>query len=216
MVVDPRPFRDRAHAGEVLAERLRATGLAHPVVLAVPRGGVPVAAPVADAAAAPLEVFVARKLGLPGHPEYGVGAIAEGGDPLIDHGLLSRTGRSADDMAAVVEQEREELRRRVEQYRGGRPLPDLAGRRVLLVDDGVATGVTARAALQALRRHRPARLVLAAPVCSPDSVRALADDADQVVCVLEPEALGAVGAWYERFDQTSDREVLELLQSRRG
>jgi putative phosphoribosyl transferase len=208
-------FRDRREAGRALAERVRSLGLADPVVLALPRGGVPVAAEVAAALDAPLDVLVARKLGLPGQPEFGVGAIAEGGEPLLDEHVLSRLGLSTHDMADTVAREREELARRVAHYRGERALPDLTGRQVVLVDDGLATGVTARAALRSVRSARPDQLVLAVPVCAPDSARALAAEADHVVCVLQPVGFGAVGAWYERFDQTSDAEVLDLLAAGR-
>lgn len=208
-------FLDRPAAGRALAERLAVLELVDPVVLALPRGGVPVAAAVATALHAPLEVLVARKIGLPGHPEFGVGAIAEGGEPLFDEAVLSQLRVSGQDLADTVRREREELARRVARYRGGRPLPELAGRDVVLVDDGLATGVTARAALRVLRARQPGRLVLAVPVGAPDAARLLAADADDVVCVLQPEGFGAVGAWYERFDQTSDEQVLELLRARR-
>jgi len=204
-------FADRQEAGRALAGRLQLLGLTDPIVLALPRGGVPVAAQVAAALDVPLEVFVARKIGLPGQPEFGVGALAEGGEPLLDDDVLSRLGLSRQALADTVARERQELARRVAHYRGDRPLPDLAARTVVLVDDGLATGVTARASLQALRLAGPARLVLAVPVCAPDTARALAEEADDVVCVLQPAGFGAVGAWYERFDQTSDEHVLELL-----
>lgn len=206
-----RRFRDRDDAGRALAELVRPLELVDPVVLALPRGGVPVAAQVAAAVGGVLDVVVARKIGLPGRPEFGVGAIAEGGEPLFDEATLSRLGLTPDDLAETVAQERAELRRRVERYRGGRPLPELAGRQVVLVDDGLATGGTARAALRALRGAGPARLVLAVPVCAPQSAQALRQEADDVVCVLAPADFAAVGAWYERFDQTSDEEVLALL-----
>jgi putative phosphoribosyl transferase len=215
VVLGRRRFRDRRDGGRALALRLRELQLVEPVVLALPRGGVPVAAEVAGLLHAPLEVFVARKIGLPAHPEFGVGAIAEGGEPLLAQSVLSRLGLSGADLAPVVERERDELARRVQRYRGSRQLPELHDRTAVLVDDGLATGVTARAALQALRRHEPARLVLAVPVGPPDAARALAGAADDVVCVLQPEGSWAVGAWYRHFEQVSDEQVLELLLARR-
>lgn len=215
VVSRPHRFRDRRDAGRALAARVAALGLTDPVVLALPRGGVPVAAEVAAALAAELEVFVARKLGAPGQPEFGVGAMAEGGDPLLDHAALSRLGLSARDLAPTVARERAELARRVRLYRGDRPLPPLAGRCVVLVDDGLATGVTARAALRCLRGAGPARLVLAVPVAALESAGALAHEADEIISVLLPRDLSAVGAWYERFDQTGDAEVLALLADAR-
>lgn len=215
MAQQGRGFRDRQEAGRALAEQVLALGLADPLVLALPRGGVPVGAEVARALGAPLEVFVARKIGLPRQPELGVGALAEGGEPLLDEQALTRLGVRGTDLAATVERERAELARRVEHYRGDRPLPAPARRSVMLVDDGLATGVTARAALRALRGAHPQRLVLAVPVGAPDTVAALRDEADDVVCVLQPEPFRAVGAWYQRFDQTSDAEVLALLRARR-
>lgn len=208
-------FRDRCQAGRALGEQVAALAVPDPVVLALPRGGVPVAAEVAAALDAPFDVLVARKIGLPGRPEFGVGALAEGGEPLFDDAVLSRLGVRRQDLAGEVSREREELARRVARYRAGRALPSLAGRDVVLVDDGLATGVTARAALRALRRGGPARLVLAVPVGAPDSLRLLAKDADEVVCVLQPERFRAVGAWYERFDQTTDEQVLDLLAAGR-
>ncbi len=208
-------FRDRRDAGRALGELVGRLDLVDPVVLALPRGGTPVAAEVVAAVGGQLDVFVARKIGLPGQPELGVGAVAEGGEPLLDEAALSRHGLSPEDMAATVEQERAELARRVAHYRGDRSLPELADRQVVLVDDGLATGSTARAALRALRGARPARLVLAVPVCAPGAAQALEQEADEVVCVLQPEGFRAVGAWYERFDQTSDAEVLDLLAARR-
>ena len=202
-------FRDRVDAGRQLAERLPA-GLEAPLVLALPRGGVPVAKEVADRLAAPLEVIVARKIGAPGHEELGIGAIAEGGS-LVGSDLVRALRLSADEFERLAERERGELARRVERYRGGQPLPAVRGRDVVLVDDGLATGVTAEAALLALRADDPRRLVLAGPVCSPDPARRLVPPADEVVCVLAPRDLVAVGVWYEDFTQTTDAEVLELL-----
>ena len=207
-----RRFRDRGHAGQLLAGLLADHDLVRPLVLALPRGGVPVAAPVSAALGAPMEVFVVRKIGLPGRPELGVGALAEGAEPLLDAVALRRLGATPADLAAVVATERRELARRVARYRAGRPPPAPEGRDVVLVDDGLATGGTARAALRALRAAGARRLVLTVPVCPADTVRQLAGDADEVVSVLRPARLGSVGQWYERFDQTDDAEVLALLE----
>lgn len=204
-------FRDRADAGRRLVERLEAMALQSPVVLALPRGGVPVAAEVAAALGAPLEVFVARKVGAPGHEELGIGAIAEGLDEPVVNDTAHRLGVSRTELLALAERARQELQRRVRLYRGERPLPELTGRDVLLVDDGLATGVTAEAALRALRHRQPGRLILAVPVCARETADRLAVVADDVVCVQAPPRFHAVGQWYERFDQTTDDEVLDLL-----
>ncbi len=206
-------FRDRAEGGRRLAERLRPLGLVDPVVLALPRGGVPVAAEVAAALDAPFDVFVARKIGAPGQPEYGIGALAEGGAVVANEVAVRAMGLGHETWDRLVALERHELDRRVHRYRGTRALPDLAGREVVLVDDGLATGVTATAALHALRAHRPRRLVLAVPVCAPESASRLAAIADDVVSVMAPRDFAAVGQFYETFGQTSDDEVLALLDA---
>lgn len=206
-------FQDRADAGRRLGDRVAGLGLSDPVVLGLARGGVVVAALVAAALDVGVEVFVARKIGHPRQPEYGIGAVAEEGAPVYDDAALGRFGLVAADLAAVVAGEIAELGRRVRSYRGDRVLPDLTGRDVVLVDDGVATGVTARAALAALRDRRPKRLVLAAPVGAPSSVAALAQVAEEVVVLRAPANLGAVGRWYVDFGQVSDAEVLRLLAS---
>ncbi|MBA9004656.1 MULTISPECIES: phosphoribosyltransferase [Thermomonospora] len=215
------PFADRAEAGRVLGELLVPHELADPLILALPRGGVPVAAEVAGRLGGPdrpavMDVLVTRKIGYPPQPELGVGAIAEGGEPVFDRTLLDRLGLVEADLADTVARERAELDRRVRAYRGGRPLPDPAGRAVVVVDDGLATGVTARAALRAVRARHPARLLLAAPVGAPDSVRMLAAEADEVVVCAQPAAFRAVGQWYRRFDQLTDRDVTRLLEGRRA
>ncbi|MFZ5852487.1 MAG: phosphoribosyltransferase [Actinomycetota bacterium] len=205
-------FADRSDAGRRLARMLLPRDLVDPLVLGLPRGGVAVARPVADALRAPLEVFVARKIADPGNPELGVGAIAEGGGPpVFDAEALAAVGRRPEDLAEVVAREREELVRRVARYRRGRPLPPLSGRAVVLVDDGLATGVTARAALRALRSAGPGALLLAVPVGASSTVAALAGEADEVVCLHATDRLRAIGPWYDDFSQLDDAEVLALL-----
>ena len=206
-------FPDRRSAGRQLVPRVAALGLQDPVVLALPRGGVIVAAPIAEALGAPLEVFVSRKVGLPEQPELGIGAIAEGlAEPVTNADapkLREPTWRK------LTEQAHHELDRRVARYRGGRELPPLADADVLLVDDGLATGVTAEAALRALRLHRPRRLVLAVPVCAPDTAQRIAPLYDDLVALLMPHHFRAVGHWYHDYRQTTDDEVLAALAAAR-
>jgi putative phosphoribosyl transferase len=204
-------FRDREEAGGRLADRLSGLELHRPVVLALPRGGVPVAAQVAAALDAPLDVLVARKIGAPGHAEFGIGAIAEGSDEVVVSDAAARVGVSPERMEDLAAAERAELARRVRLYRGDAELPDLDDRDVVLVDDGLATGVTAEAALRSLRRQGPRRLILAVPVSAPDTAERMTSFADDVVCLERPPDFAAVGYWYEVFDQTSDEEVLALL-----
>ena len=208
-------FRDRDDAGLRLADKLSREALDVPVVLALPRGGVPVAAHVADRLGAPLEVFVARKIGAPDQPEFGIGAIAEGTDEIVETGDARRLGIGSAQMRALAAAEYRELYRRIETYRGAAELPDLAGRDVLLIDDGLATGVTAEAALRALRQHRPKRLILAVPVCPPGAARRLTGIADLVIAVESQSGMGSIGSWYEDFTQTGDDQVVALLAARR-
>lgn len=211
----PRPtrFRDRHDAGRRLAAELLAHRGDDPVVIGLPRGGVPVAEEVAAALDAPLEVLAVRKLGAPHNPEYGIGAVAEGGVRVFDSEALAVLGISGGALDSIVSRETEELRRRVAAYRGERPLIDLRGRTAIVVDDGVATGVTDTAALRAVRRLRPRRLVLAVPVCAPDSALRLRQEADEVVCLSEPPLLYGVGQWYRDFSQVSDAEVIAALDA---
>jgi len=204
-------FEDRRDAGRQLAERLAAGTWSDPVVFALPRGGVPVAAEVAQRLAAPLEVLVARKIGAPNQPEFGIGAIAEGSVRVLDRHVADRLGLREANIDELVRTEQLELARRVTTYRGARTLPSLTGRDVVLVDDGLATGVTARAGVLALEALAPRRLVLAAPVCAQDTARRLAASGIELVSVHQPDDFRAVGNWYRRFDQTTDEEVLELL-----
>jgi putative phosphoribosyl transferase len=208
-------FSDRLGAGRLLGERLAEDSWHDPVVLALPRGGVPVGHRVARAIDGTLDVLVARKLGAPGQPELGIGAIAEGGVAVIDREGVRRLRMTDDQLAQIEQREQLELRRRVEAYRGGRPLTDVDDRDVVVVDDGLATGVTAHAALLAVRPLRPRTLVLAVPVGAPDTVGRLARVADRVVCLETPDHLGAVGLWYEHFGQTTDEEVRNLLREAR-
>ncbi|MFC8517202.1 phosphoribosyltransferase [Streptomyces sp. NPDC057257] len=213
-------FHDRGQAGRELAERLRTEqekgNLPDPVVLALPRGGVAVAREVARALHAPLDVLVVRKIGAPFQEELGVGAIAGEDDPVFDEWALARLGLGETELAPVVERERAELRRRERHYRQGRPAPDLAGRTVIVVDDGLATGSTARAALRAVRRGNPGRVVLAVPVSSPEAAELMRAEADEVLCLWQPASFMAVGLCYEEFEQLTDEEVMRVLHATAG
>ena len=207
-------FRDRADGGRHLAQRLAAYADREDVlVLALPRGGVPVGFEIARSLHAPLDVFLVRKLGVPGHAELAMGAIASGGVRVLSHDIIGQLGVSPDDIDAVTQRERAELDRRDRMYRGDRPQTPLTGRTVILVDDGLATGATMEAAILAVRQSSPARLIVAAPVGAADTCDRLRTIADDVVCASTPEYFQAVGLWYERFDQTTDEEVMTLLHS---
>ncbi|NPC54127.1 phosphoribosyltransferase [Caenimonas soli] len=208
------PFKDRRQAGRVLAEHLEHyRGRPNLLVLALPRGGVAVGFEVAHALQAPLDVFVVRKLGFPGHEEYAMGAIASGGVRVMNP--LSGATVSAKEVAVVVEREQAELVRRERLYRGDGPAVSLRGRNVIVVDDGVATGSTMRAAVLAIRQQHPARLVVAVPVGADDTCEQLRTEADEVVCCATPTPFRAVGLWYRNFPQSSDDEVHELLEEAR-
>jgi erythromycin esterase-like protein/predicted phosphoribosyltransferase len=210
-------FRDRTHAGRLLAERLREyAGRDDVIVLGLPRGGVPVAYEIARALGAPLDVFVVRKLGVPGHEELALGAIATGGTRVLNRQVVESLEIPAELIEAVDAREMRELERRESTYRGERPPPELAGRTVILVDDGLATGSTMWAAVHAVRQEGAARVVVAVPVADPDVCAALRSEADEVVCLLTPKPLQAVGLWYEDFSQTTDDEVRELLRKAGG
>ena len=208
------PLNDRRHAGRVLADRLaHHAGQDNLLVLGLPRGGVPVAFEVARALHAPLDIFVVRKLGLPGHEEYAMGAIASGGVRVMTP--LPGLNVAPSKIAEVVAREQDELVRREQLYRGQRPPLSLEGRTVIVVDDGLATGASMRAAVLAIRQQHPARLVVAVPVGAQDSCEALCADADEVVCAAMPQPFRAVGLWYKTFGQTSDEEVIALLDEAR-
>jgi predicted phosphoribosyltransferase len=205
-------FRDRAEAGRLLAERLRTyAGGDEIIVLALPRGGVPVAFEIAQALAVPLDVFVVRKLGVPGHEELALGAIASGGARVVNRRLVEELGIPSERVEAIEAEERRELARRERDYRGERPALDLAGRTVILVDDGLATGASMLAAIRAVQQEHPARLVVAVPVARQDVCAALGRVADEVVCLRTPAAFRSVGTWFDDFSQTRDDEVRSLL-----
>ena len=208
-----RPFADRREAGKELASRLRKyAGRDDTVVLALPRGVVPVAYEIAEALDAPLDIFVVRKLGMPGHPEYAMGAIASGGIRVISDDVIRWYGISPAAIEAVAREELAELERREREYRRGRPVVDLRGRTAILVDDGLATGSTMRAAVQAVRVLEPARVVVAVPVGAPSTCDEFQEITDETVCARTPEPFSAVGLWYRDFSQTSDDEVRQLLE----
>lgn len=209
-------YVDRADAGRQLADRLAQLSDERPIVLGLPRGGVPVAFEVARVLVAPLDVILVRKLGVPHHPELAYGAVGEGGVQVV-HEDVVRLSRVAAAARAEVEQgERSELTRQAERFRGGRPRIALERRTAILVDDGVATGATARAACRVARAQGAARIVLAVPVGPPDASRALRSDADDVVCLATPPAFSSVGEWYQDFSQTDDSEVISLLSRAAG
>jgi predicted phosphoribosyltransferase len=205
-------FRNRAEGGRVLAQQLKS--YAHRldvIVLGLPRGGVPAAYEVARALEAPLDVFLVRKLGVPGYEELAMGAIASGGVRVLNDEVVQGLQIPPRAVEAVAKRETRELQRREQLYRQGRPPLDVSGRTVILVDDGLATGSTMRAAVQALRQMRPARIVVAVPTAPPETCAELQAVADEVVCAITPRHFGGVGAWYQDFSQTSDDEVRELL-----
>ena len=207
-------FADRHDAGKALAERLKEySGRNDVVVLALPRGGVPVAYEVACTLHAPLDVFVVRKLGVPGHEELAMGAIASGDVRVLNQDVLQWYRLSDADVDAVTRHEKGELERRERLYRGSRPLTPIDGRTVILIDDGLATGSTMRAAVEAVRRLNPTRIVVAVPVGTKDTCDQLGQIADEAICLMTPASFSAVGQWYLDFSQTSDDEVGRLLAS---
>ncbi len=206
-------FKDRTEAGRDLAGWLsNLAGREDVIVLALPRGGIRVAFEVAEALGAPLDVFLVRKLGVPGQEELAMGAIASGGVRVLNDDVVSWFGISDETIESVTARERREMERRERVYRGNRPTPDISGRTVILVDDGLATGTTMRAAVAALRVHRPARIIVAVPTAPPDACDMVGSEVDEIICATTPEPFWAVGAWYDDFPQTSDQEVRELLE----
>lgn len=211
------PFFNRDEAGQRLATALRRYRRQHPIILALPRGGVAVAAPIARALAAPLDLLIVRKIGVPDQPELAMGAVVDGAAPVTvrNEDVIGMLAISDEEFAKVRDRELAEIERRRQLYVANRPLPALAGRTVIVVDDGIATGATMKAALQALRRRQPGQLILAVPVAPRDTLNELEPLADAIVC-LEPEAvLGSIGAYYASFDQVADVEVIETLRAAR-
>lgn len=210
----PTRFRDRAAAGRALAESLTSyAGQDDVIVLGLPRGGVPVAAEIARALLAPLDLMLVRKLGVPGHEELAMGAIASGGVRVLNSEVVAGLEISESAIDRVATEEKRELQRREREYRGDRPPPQLQKKTVILVDDGLATGATMRAAVTATREHHPGRVVVAIPVAPEETCRELEQVADEVVCLSMPEPFMAIGIWYQQFGQVSDQEVRELLRS---
>lgn len=206
------PYRDRREAGQILAARVREElQNENAVVLGLPRGGVPVGFEVAKALHAPLDVFVVRKLGVPTHPELAMGAIAGNGFEILNEPLIADLGLTRTEVAAVAKREAEELHRRETLYRASRPPPELRGRTAILVDDGLATGFTMRAAIGALRRQGTVGTVVAVPVGAPDTCEEIEAEVDRLICPLQPEPFHAVGLWYKDFQPTTDDEVRECL-----
>ena len=209
-------FKNRKDAGRKLAEKLAGYGDRDPIVLALPRGGAPVGYEISRSLTAPLDVFIARKLGAPGREELGIGAVAQGGVRVLNERAVKFLGVSDDYIERITEKEAAEIERRLDLLRGrGWPEPGVEGRTAILVDDGLATGVTALAAVEALRRCNPQRLVLAVPVCAARTAKTLRPKVDELVYLEAPSDLRAIGFWYEDFYQVTDEEVVELLESAR-
>lgn len=205
-------FKDRQEAGTLLAQQLVAyAGRDDVLILALPRGGVPVGFAISQALNLPLDIMLVRKLGVPGHEEYAMGAIASAGVAILHRDVINSLGITMAAVEQVKRREAAELERRERLYRASRPAPSLQDRTVILVDDGLATGATMQAALEAARAGKPARLIVAVPVAPPETCRSLRSTADDIVCLKSPEFFQAVGQWYEHFEQTGDAEVIELL-----
>lgn len=209
-------FENRQDAGIRLAAGLAKYKEKQPIIVALPRGGVPVGFKIAKILHAPLEIVVARKIGAPRNPEFGIGGIAEGNVYVLDEPTVRLLKISKKELADVINKEKEELKRRVTLYRNDKPLPSLKNRTVILVDDGLATGVTARAAIAGIKKRKPKQIIFASPVCAYDTARELRNVVDAVICITTPIDFTSVGAWYKSFEQTTDEEVIELLkQSKR-
>jgi len=206
-------FSDRIEAGQSLAKRLsHLVGTPDLIVLALPRGGLPIGLQVAKALHAPLDIFLVRKLGAPMHQEFAIGALAENGARFINHHAVQQLGISETTIEQITTQEQQEMTRRTQLYRGQNPPPDITGHTVIVVDDGLATGATMRVAIQALRNQHPKKIVVAVPVGAADTCEELTQLADELICLVTPEPFHAVGLWYQRFPQLSDADVIRTLE----
>lgn len=205
-------FKDRVNAGQILANKLSKYAAQKPLVLGLPRGGVPVAFEVAKALKAPLDVYIVRKLGVPGQEELAMGAIATGDVRVLNQGVIDALQISEEAIETETRKEKDELKRREALYRGGRPALDVTNRTVLLIDDGIATGSTIKAAIAALKKQKAGRIIVGVPVAPPSTIEELRKEVDEVVCVSTPEFFIAISLWYDEFPQTSDDEVRELLE----
>lgn len=206
-------FKNRQEGGEKLADKLEEyRKTPNLIILAIPRGGVPVAYKIAQRLKAPLSVLIARKLGAPGHKELGIGAISEGNTIVLDNQLILDLSLTKEELSEVIGEEKKELQRRIEVYRNNRPLPNLKEKTVILVDDGVARGVTALAAIKGVKKLNPQNLIFASPVCSKDSMDKIGKNVNKVVCLLIPQDLGSIGEFYEDFSPVSDEQVVDILK----
>jgi putative phosphoribosyl transferase len=207
-------FQDRSDAGRRLAKALASYKKRHPIVLALPRGGVPVAAEVAAALDAPLDLILVRKIGVPTQPELAMGAVVDGAAPIVvrNDEVIELSGTTSDEFEATCARELEEIERRRQLYLGDRARAEIAGQVVIVIDDGIATGATTRAALQAIRNRKPKELVLAVPVAPPDTIAQLRGEVDALICLETPELFGAIGYFYRDFRQVSDQEVIAILK----
>lgn len=208
-------FENRQEAGKKLATGLYKYREESPFVLSLPRGGVPIGYEIAEVLHAPLDILVVRKIGLSGNREFGIGAIAEGGVRVLDKTTIEVLGIDEEEIEDTIELEEEELKRRVRIYRGGRFLSNLQGKTIILADDGMATGITAKAAIESVKKLNPKKIVLVSPVCALDTVESLRKLVDEVICLAMPFDFMAVGAWYKNFTQVSDEEVVDLLKKAR-
>lgn len=205
-------FKDRYDAGKKLSEIMDTKLEVNPIILALPRGGVPVAYEIAKAKQIPLDVIIARKIGMPGNEEYGIGAISESNVTILDTHIINNLGIPEFLISRIIDKEKVELHRRLNIYRQGNSLPDLKGRTVLLVDDGLATGITARAAISYIQMQSPTKTIFAVPVCASDTFDSLHNQVDQLICLNKPVDFTAVGQWYNDFSPVSDEEIINLLR----